>query len=70
VMGRQDVHSGTAASEAVADAIPGSRRWVDDGGDHYAFCRAGSPTLAAIMTQLASHAPDVASASATVVAAP
>ena len=43
--GRKDVHSNMENSEAVQAVIPGSKRFVDDQGDHYEFCRAGSATL-------------------------
>ncbi len=53
VTGRMDKHSSMENSEAVGDAIAGSTKFVDDGGDHYAFCRAGSPTLEAVGAHLA-----------------
>ena len=51
--GRKDVHSNMENSEAVRAAIPGAKRFVDDNGDHYEFCRAGSSTLAEIGAFLA-----------------
>jgi pimeloyl-ACP methyl ester carboxylesterase len=48
VAGRRDVHILAESSEAIAGAIPGARLVLDDEGDHYAFCRAGSATLEAI----------------------
>ncbi len=43
--GRKDVHSSMENSEAVHASIPGSKLFVDDKGDHYEFCRAGSGML-------------------------
>jgi pimeloyl-ACP methyl ester carboxylesterase len=43
--GRKDEHSNMENSEAVGQTIAGSTKYVDDNGDHYEFCRAGSPTL-------------------------
>lgn len=56
VTGRQDVHCSTASSEAIADAIAGAERFVDDRGDHHELCRAGSATLEAIAAHLAGAA--------------
>jgi hypothetical protein len=39
-------------SEAVGDAIAGARIYVDALGDHYEFCRPGSPILIEIATWL------------------
>jgi pimeloyl-ACP methyl ester carboxylesterase len=43
--GRQDVHATVKNSAAVADAIPGSKVFIDDNGDHYEFFRGGSLIL-------------------------
>lgn len=51
--GRQDVHSSMQNSEAVRSSIPGAKQFVDDKGDHYEFCRAGSSTLGEIAAFLA-----------------
>ncbi|HWO18848.1 MAG TPA: alpha/beta hydrolase [Kofleriaceae bacterium] len=51
--GRLDVHSSMENSEAVGDSIGGCKRYVDDVGDHYEFCRAGSATLDEIAAYLA-----------------
>lgn len=51
--GRKDVHSNMENSEAVQAVIPRSKRFVDDMGDHYEFCRTGSLTLAEIGAFLA-----------------
>jgi pimeloyl-ACP methyl ester carboxylesterase len=50
--GRRDEHSNMENSEAIAAAIGGARTFVADQGDHYEFCRAGSATLAEIVTHL------------------
>jgi pimeloyl-ACP methyl ester carboxylesterase len=52
VTGRLDEHSNMENSEAVCDRIPQSNLFIDDEGDHYAFCRSGSDTLEAIATYL------------------
>jgi pimeloyl-ACP methyl ester carboxylesterase len=57
---RQDVHASAEHSEAIRDAIPGTRDFIDDNGDHYEFCRAGSVMLDRIGAYLAtsgSHTP-------------
>jgi pimeloyl-ACP methyl ester carboxylesterase len=51
--GGRDEHSNMENSAAVAAAIPGSKTFVDPAGDHYEFCRAGSPILAALASYLA-----------------
>jgi pimeloyl-ACP methyl ester carboxylesterase len=51
--GRRDVHSGMENSEAVRDRIPGAQGFIDDDGDHYEFCRAGSSILQEIGSYLA-----------------
>jgi pimeloyl-ACP methyl ester carboxylesterase len=43
--GQKDEHSSMENSEAICDLIPKSKKFIDDGGDHYEFCRAGSLTL-------------------------
>lgn len=50
--GRKDEHSNMENSEAVGRTIAGSTQYVDDNGDHYEFCRAGSPTLERIAEYL------------------
>jgi len=50
--GKLDEHASMENSEAVGDSIPGSEKFVDDKGDHYEFCRAGSLTLDNIGTYL------------------
>ena len=52
VTGRRDEHSSMENSEAVAGAIGAVKTFVADEGDHYDFCRAGSPTLAEIGAHL------------------
>jgi pimeloyl-ACP methyl ester carboxylesterase len=51
--GRSDEHSSMENSEAVRDSIPRSKTFIDDEGDHYEFCRAGSLILEAIGGHLA-----------------
>ncbi len=51
--GQMDEHSSMENSEAVGDSIPRSKKFIDDRGDHYEFCRAGSPTLDEIGAYLA-----------------
>lgn len=51
--GGRDQHSNMENSEAVCDAIDGSKRFIDGEGDHYEFCRAGSLTLEEISAHLA-----------------
>lgn len=58
VAGCRDVHILTESSEVISRLLPGARLVLDDEGDHYAFCRAGSRALEAIATFLA--APDPA----------
>ena len=53
--GRKDVHSNMENSEAIGDSIAGSTRYIDDLGDHYEFCRAGSSTLDEIGSYLAAR---------------
>jgi len=53
VTGRMDVHSSMENSEAVGGRIAAATTFVDDAGDHYEFCRAGSATLEAIDAYLA-----------------
>ncbi|WP_434044411.1 MULTISPECIES: alpha/beta fold hydrolase [Sorangium] len=53
ISGRRDEHSNIENSEAIGGAIAGSKRFVDDGGDHHEFCRAGSLTLEEIGAHLA-----------------
>lgn len=43
--GNADVHSSAENSLAVGDCIPGSKKFIDEKGDHYEFCRASSMTL-------------------------
>ncbi len=43
--GRRDAHSSMENSEAVHAGLPRATKFVDDRGDHYEFCREGSPTL-------------------------
>jgi pimeloyl-ACP methyl ester carboxylesterase len=50
--GRRDVHSDMENSEAVDACLPRSSQFVDEQGDHYEFCRAGSSTLEEIRTFL------------------
>jgi pimeloyl-ACP methyl ester carboxylesterase len=54
--GQMDEHSSAENSEAVGDSIPRSQKFVDDNGDHYEFCRAGSSTLKEIGEYLAKQA--------------
>jgi len=54
---RQDVHASAEHSEAIRDAIPQVRDFIDDKGDHYEFCRAGSVTLDQIGAYLATSGP-------------
>jgi pimeloyl-ACP methyl ester carboxylesterase len=54
--GRMDVHSSMENSEAVGEAVSGAKKFVDDHGNHYEFCRAGSPTLDEIGAHLAAIA--------------
>jgi pimeloyl-ACP methyl ester carboxylesterase len=51
--GRMDEHSSMENSEAVCDSIPGAKKFIDDKGDHYEFCRAGSLTLEVLGEYLA-----------------
>ncbi|HEX8735995.1 MAG TPA: alpha/beta hydrolase [Pyrinomonadaceae bacterium] len=51
--GRMDVHSSMENSEAVGEAVSGAKKFIDDHGNHYEFCRAGSPTLDEIDAHLA-----------------
>lgn len=53
--GCRDVHSSMENSEAVDARLPHSAKFVDEQGDHYEFCRAGSATLAEIRTFLGTH---------------
>lgn len=48
VTGAMDEHSSMENSEAVFGCLRNSRKFVDDKGDHYEFCRTGSLTLAVI----------------------
>jgi pimeloyl-ACP methyl ester carboxylesterase len=48
VTGRMDVHSSMENSGAVFECLRNAQKFVDDEGDHYAFCRADSLTLAEI----------------------
>lgn len=48
VTGRMDEHSSMENSEAIFDCLRRAQKFVDDNADHYAFCRAGSLTLAVI----------------------
>jgi len=51
VTGLLDEHSNMENSQAACEEIPRSTLlFIDDEGDHYAFCRGGSPTLEAIAT--------------------
>lgn len=50
--GRMDQHSRMEHSEAVAATIARSKKFIDDQGDHYEFCRAGSLTLSTISAYL------------------
>ena len=50
--GHCDEHSSMENSNAVAEVIKGSRKFVDDKGDHYEFCRSGSLTLDVIGSYL------------------
>jgi pimeloyl-ACP methyl ester carboxylesterase len=43
--GRRDIRSSVEQFEAVVASLPKSTGFVDDRGDHYEFCRAGSPVL-------------------------
>jgi pimeloyl-ACP methyl ester carboxylesterase len=56
--GRLDEHSSVENSEAVCAAIPGAKKLVDENGDHYEFCRAGSRSLALIAACLAGEVCD------------
>lgn len=49
IAGRRDEHTDPENGEAIAAAIPEATLLVDEEADHYAFCRAGSATLAAIV---------------------
>jgi pimeloyl-ACP methyl ester carboxylesterase len=53
--GRRDVHSSIENSEAVDASLPKSTSFVDDQGDHYEFCRAGSRVLQEIGAFLNAH---------------
>jgi pimeloyl-ACP methyl ester carboxylesterase len=55
ITGRKDIHSSMENSEAVSGCIRGSKKHIDDNGDHYEFCRAGSPTLEEIGSYLAAR---------------
>ena len=50
--GQKDEHCNIENSEAIHAAIGGSKLFVDDNGDHYEFCRAGSATLREIAAHL------------------
>jgi|HubBroStandDraft_1064217.scaffolds.fasta_scaffold02446_5 pimeloyl-ACP methyl ester carboxylesterase len=50
-----DVHSNMENSEAVGACLPHSSLFVDEQGDHYEFCRAGSSELEEIRTFLGAH---------------
>jgi pimeloyl-ACP methyl ester carboxylesterase len=54
--GRKDIQSSVEHSEAISGSIPGSKTFIDDKGDHYEFCRAGSLTLEEIGSYLAKAA--------------
>jgi len=43
VTGLLDEHSNIENSQAACEEIPRSTLFIDDEGDHYAFCRGGSP---------------------------
>lgn len=51
--GRRDQHANLENSAAVGGAIAGASTIVDDEGDHYEFCRAGSKMLDQIGAHLA-----------------
>lgn len=53
ITGQLDEHTSMESSEAVGDSIPGAKKFIDDKGDHYEFCRAGSLTLEVIAEYLA-----------------
>jgi pimeloyl-ACP methyl ester carboxylesterase len=57
VMGRQDAHASMENSQAVCDAIPQAQAYVDEEGDHYAFCREGSRTLGLVVAALIGRKP-------------
>jgi pimeloyl-ACP methyl ester carboxylesterase len=46
--GGRDEHSDKENSQAVAGALKQAITYVADQGDHYEFCRTGSPTLAEV----------------------
>jgi pimeloyl-ACP methyl ester carboxylesterase len=48
VAGQLDQHTNIENAQAIADHIPRSTIFIDEEGDHYAFCQAGSLTLEAI----------------------
>ena len=48
VAGGRDGFTPPERSRSIAQAIPGAAQVVDDQGDHYELCRAGSATLEAI----------------------
>jgi hypothetical protein len=50
--GQCDEHSSMENSSAVGEVIKGSKKFVDDKGDHYEFCRSGSLTLDVIGSYL------------------
>ncbi|MDQ1744224.1 MAG: hypothetical protein QOE23_2563 [Pseudonocardiales bacterium] len=52
IAGRRDEHTDPENSQAIAQAIPRATLLMDDEGDHYAFCKPRSATLAAITRHL------------------
>jgi pimeloyl-ACP methyl ester carboxylesterase len=52
IAGRRDEHTDPENAQAIAEAIPRATLLVDEDADHYAFCRAHSATLAAIVRHL------------------
>jgi pimeloyl-ACP methyl ester carboxylesterase len=53
VLGGRDSHAGVENSRAICEAIGGARPHLDEAGDHYSFCRAGSRTLELVSASLA-----------------
>jgi pimeloyl-ACP methyl ester carboxylesterase len=53
ISGQLDQHANMENSEAIGDCIPKSKKFVEERGDHYEFCRAGSATLKVIDEYLA-----------------
>ncbi len=54
--GCQDAHTNMENSEAIVACLPRSSKSMDEEGDHYEFCRAGSSVLEEIRAFLGAHA--------------